>query len=141
MEAMMEELSEMGNNPNTSDLSQWILSLENRLKTILNKHHSPHEKSLQELRILGSQKRYMIIRKLYEGERKSTENTKLLKHIKHMKQLINHTRLSYNKPNYKHYPSVSTIVPMTPRNYTNWSTAYLEHQKIILYLMKMTKKN
>ena len=38
MENMMEELSEMGNNPNNSDLSQCILSLENRLKTMLNKH-------------------------------------------------------------------------------------------------------
>ena len=37
---MMEELSEMGNNPNNSDLSQCILSLKNRLKTILNKHAS-----------------------------------------------------------------------------------------------------
>ena len=38
MEAMMEELSEIGNNPNNSDLLQCILCLENRLKTILNKH-------------------------------------------------------------------------------------------------------
>ena len=83
----------------------------------------------------------MIIRKFYEGERKSIENTELLKHGKYTKQLRSHTRLSYNKPNYKHYPLVSMIVAMTPRNYTNWSTAYLEHQKIIPCLMKMTKKN
>ena len=38
MEAMMEELSEMGNNPNNSYLSWCILSFENRFKTILNKH-------------------------------------------------------------------------------------------------------
>ena len=37
-EAMMEELSEMGNNPNNSDLSLCILSFDNKLKTILNKH-------------------------------------------------------------------------------------------------------
>ena len=32
MEAMVEELSEMGNNPNNSDLSQCILSLETGLR-------------------------------------------------------------------------------------------------------------
>ena len=53
-------------------------------------------------------------KKVLQRREKIYRNTKLLKHGKHTKKLRSHTRLSYNKPKYKHYPPVSMIVAMMP---------------------------
>ena len=74
----MEELSEMGNNPNTSDLSQCILSWENRLRTILSKH-AP----LIMQKITTRAKNPWFTEEVHDHMKergKSTENTRLLKH-------------------------------------------------------------
>ena len=68
IEAMMEELSEIGSNPKNPNLSQCILSLENRLKTILNRHAS-----LTTWKITARAKNPWFTEKIHESSVKERE--------------------------------------------------------------------